>query len=148
MRKRPCRFCRRWFASNRRVGERQRACSSIECQKKRRAATQALWRRKNPDYFIRWRIERRQKQGRRDPLQVSRPLKELPWDVAQEEFDERGADFLAHLGRVLVVHVQDEIKAQVIDFVGLSGGLPLRAAKDAIGAQVSDFMGVTGRLPP
>ena len=48
--KRPRRECRRWFAPDARVGDRQRTCSRDECQAARREATQASWRARHPEY--------------------------------------------------------------------------------------------------
>ena len=121
--KRPCRICRRWFVPDWRVGRRQRACSAPTCQIARRVRTQASWRRRNPDYFIAHRIQRRrlhadESQATVLPLVLPPPLSQLPWDLAQEEFGVAGTDFLGHLGRVLLVAAQDQKAAQVIDLTG------------------------------
>ena len=124
--KRPCCICRRWFVPDGRVGRRQRACSAPTCQTARRARTQASWRRCNPDYFIAHRMQRRrleaeEAKGAVLPLVLPPPLSQLPWDVAQEAFGLTGTDFLSHLGRVLLVAVQDQKAGQVIDSIGESG---------------------------
>src|SRR5713226_5552738 len=101
--KRPCQICRRWFVPDRRVGRRQRACSAPTCQIARRARTQASWRRRNPDYFIADRIQRRHLTAEErsvPPLLFPPPLSQLPWDLAQDTFGVVGTDFLGHLGRV------------------------------------------------
>jgi len=127
--KRPCRICRRWFVPDRRVGRRQRACSAPTCQIARRARTQASWRRRNPDYFIAHRIQRRrlnadESQAAVLPLVLPPPLSQLPWDLAQEEFGVAGTDFLGHLGRVLLGAAQDQKAGQVIDPTGETSRLP------------------------
>lgn len=127
--KRPCCICRRWFVPNRRVGRRQRACSAPTCQMARRAQTQASWRRRNPDYFIAHRMQRRrleaeEAEGAVLPLVLPPPLSQLPWDVAQEAFGVTGTDFLSHLGRVLLVAAQDQKAGQVSDSTGETGRLP------------------------
>jgi hypothetical protein len=124
--KRPCCICRRWFVPDGRVGCRQRACSAPTCQTARRARTQASWRRRNPNYFIAHRMQRRrleaeEAKGAVLPLVLPPPLSQLPWDVAQEAFGLTGTDFLSHLGRVLLVAVQDQKAGQVIDSIGESG---------------------------
>jgi hypothetical protein len=91
-----------------RVGHRQRACSAPTCQTARRARTQASWRRRNPNCFIAHRMQRRrleaeEAKGAVLPLVLPPPLSQLPWDVALEAFGLTGADFLSHLGRVLLV---------------------------------------------
>jgi len=127
--KRPCRICRRWFVPDRRVGRRQRACSTTACQIARRARTQASWRRRNPDYFIAHRMQRRRLEAEEAggavlPLVVPPPLSQLPWDVAQEAFGVAGTDFLGHLGRVLLMAAQDQKAGQMLDSTGESGRLP------------------------
>ncbi|HYN07159.1 MAG TPA: hypothetical protein VES67_07190 [Vicinamibacterales bacterium] len=127
--KRPCRICRHWFVPDRRIGRRQRACSAPACQVARRARTQASWRRRNPDYFIAHRIQRRRlKAGGAQaavlPLVLPPPLSQLPWDLAQEAFGVAGTDFLGHLGRVLLGAVQDQKAGQVIDPTGETSRLP------------------------
>ena len=83
----------------------------------RRAQTQASWRRRNPDYFTARRIQARRvsaEKGRGiEPLRLPAPLLQLPWDIAQDEFGAVGADFLGHLGRVLVRFGQDARVAQM-----------------------------------
>ena len=119
--KRPCRICRRWFVPDRRVGRRQRACSDPACQIARRAKTQASWRRRNPDYFIAHRVQRRRVTAEHAavlPLVLPPPLSHLPWDVAQDTFGLVGTDFLGHLGRVLLGAVQDQKTSQVLEPVG------------------------------
>ena len=127
--KRPCRICRRWFVPDRRVGRRQRACSGPACQIARRAKTQASWRRRNPDYFIAHRVQRRRVKAAHAsagvlPLVLPPPLSQLPWDLAQDTFGVVGTDFLGHLGRVLLRAVQDQKAGQVLETIGETGRLP------------------------
>jgi hypothetical protein len=127
--KRPCCICRHWFVPDRRVGRRQRACSAPTCQTARRARTQASWRRRNPDYFIAHRMQRRRLEAEETggavlPLVLPPPLSQLPWDVAQEAFGVAGTDFLGHLGRVLLMAAQDQKAGQMLDSTGESGRLP------------------------
>jgi len=49
--KRPCRLCRRWFRPDPRVGERQYACSTPECQLVRQLANEAARLEREPGYF-------------------------------------------------------------------------------------------------
>ena len=127
--KRPCRICRRWFVPDRRVGRRQRACSVPACQMARRAKTQASWRRRNPDYFIAHRVQRRRVKAEHVsavvlPLVLPPPLSHLPWDLAQDAFGVVGTDFLGHLGRVLLEAAQDQKAGQVIETLRETGRLP------------------------
>ena len=126
--KRPCGICRHWFVPDGRVGRRQRACSAPACQIARRARTQASWRRRNPDYFIAHRIQRRRLKAEDaqavPALVLPPPLSQLPWDLAQDTFGIVGTDFLGHLGRVLLGAVQDQKAGQVIESTGETARLP------------------------
>jgi hypothetical protein len=127
--KRPCRHCRRWFAPDARVGDRQRTCSREECQKARRAATQASWRARHPEYDQARRIqERAAAEAAGEVVTLSRaprPLDRLPWDFAQDQFKVEGAEFLLGFGRLLRQYTQDQIAAQVPATAGESRVLPV-----------------------
>src|ERR1017187_2517444 len=87
-RKRPCTICRRWFRPDARVGVRQRACTKPECQTARRLKTQASWRNRNQGYAIAWRLDRRATQAQQPPeaLRLPKPLNQLPWEFAKDQF--------------------------------------------------------------
>lgn len=124
-RKRPCCICRKWFQPDPRLGGRQKACSAADCQKRRRAKTQATWRRGNPGYFVARRIiERNDGEREAEPLRVPAPLSQLPWDLAQDEMGGKAADFVGVLGRLLLHHVQDLMRSYPRDFIAGSGRLP------------------------
>lgn len=125
-RKRPCTICRRWFRPDPRVGERQRACDRPECQTLRRRKTQASWRKRNPDYAIGWRLDRRNAQPEEpEALRLPPPLPRLPWEFAKDQFGPQGADFL-----------------------GVMSALILRSAKDQIRPYLSEDKALPSRLPP
>ena len=46
-----CLFCGKYFAPDHRIKERQKACPSPECKKKRKKTSQDAWVQKNPGYF-------------------------------------------------------------------------------------------------
>lgn len=120
-----CRFCKGLFRPDPRVSSQQRACRKPECQRKRRVATQADWRRRNPDYFVRRRLTRRAAVSRvvdeavedprklrpelhrPTPLRMPSVLWRVPWALAQDELGVVAADFLAVTARELVAVVQD-----------------------------------------
>lgn len=114
-RPRPCRFCRRWFRPDARVGERQRACSKPECQAERERVQQAAWRARNPEYGRARRLLELEAIEDVDPPAPPKPLDRLPWDLAQTEFGAQGAEFLGQLGKVLVVHAQMQSAVQAHD---------------------------------
>lgn len=113
--KKKCRFCGKRFRPDPRVGSRQRACSAVDCQKKRRKKTQANWRARNPDYRIGYQLKKRAAQVKAGaksaamvelirlpdppaPLPVPAALKSIPWEFAQSEIGVVGTDLLAVLG--------------------------------------------------
>src|SRR5260370_27558039 len=107
--KRPCRICRRWFRPDPRIGARQRACRSPSCQKARHQRAQAKWCAQNPDYFIARRIQARSLSKQPpEPLRLGPPLSRLPWDIAQDEFVVKGADFIGVMCTLLLGAAQDE----------------------------------------
>src|SRR5437868_7222880 len=121
-RKKPCTICRRWYRPDPRIGERSRACRKRECQAGRRKKTQAAWRARNPDYYIGRRIQDRGAQERTpEPLRLPAPLSRLPWDVAQDEFGVKGADFIGVMGTLLLRAAQDQMKADVVDSATVGG---------------------------
>jgi len=132
-RKKPCSICRRWFRPDPRIGPRQRACRDADCQGARRVQTQKSWRDRNADYFIARRIQERGKQDQPpEPLRLPAPLSRLPWDIAQDEFGVKGADFIGAFGTVLLRAAQDQFKAYSTDSTEVADTLPLDAVQDQI----------------
>jgi hypothetical protein len=131
IRKRPCCICRHWFRPDPRVGLRQRACRQAECQAARRRQTQAAWRARNPDYFVARRIQDR---GARpqppEPLRLPAPLVQLPWDIAQDEFVVKGADFIGVMGTLLLRTAQDQFKAYEVEATAVRDTLPPPGEQD------------------
>jgi hypothetical protein len=125
VRKKPCRICRRWFQPDARVGERQRACDRPECQTARRQKTQADWRKRNPDYPIAWRLDRRAAQiPPPEPLRFRAPLTQLPWEFAKDQFGAQGADFIGVTSALILRAVKDEMRRYLVDGARLPSRLP------------------------
>lgn len=51
MKRKRCRYCKKLFLPDPRVGDRQVTCDDPQCKKAHKAKNNARWRRKNPDYF-------------------------------------------------------------------------------------------------
>src|SRR5215831_5237862 len=131
--KRPCCVCRRWFRADPRVGLRQRACGKPDCQAARRVQTQKSWRDRNRDYFIARRIQERSKRDQPpEPLRLPSPLNELPWDIAQDEFGIKGADFIGGFGTVLLRAAQDQFRAYAVESTEVVDTLRPNPAQDQI----------------
>jgi hypothetical protein len=137
LKKRPCRYCGKWFWPDQRVGPRQRACSDEECQRKRRAETQAEWRRRNPEYAVAYRMQKRAAQSEDDPCaqRHSPPLDRLPWDLAKDQFTARGCEFIEVLARVVLAKAKDEIQREVARITREIAGHPPPAEKDQTGTE-------------
>ena len=115
LRKKRCRFCRKLFRPDPRVGDRQYACGARGCQAERRVQNQASWRSRNPSYPVSYRLKKRSAQAaevaseragsRAVACRIEPPsnrpwpvaLKTFPWDLAEETFGWLGADLLALL---------------------------------------------------
>jgi hypothetical protein len=71
-------------------------------------------------------------------MRLPAPLSDLPWDMAQEEFGIKGADFVGVMGGLMLRSLKDQIKRQPVDLSGDPGTLPHIAAKDEIKTQHID----------
>ena len=133
--KKPCRFCGKWFWPDPRVGSRQRVCSAEECRRERRAATQAAWRRKNPDYAIAYRMQKRAALPERERPERRHwpPLDRLPWDLAKDQFKAQGCEFIEELGRVLLAGAKDQRRSQVAGIAKEIAAHPPPDGKDKTG---------------
>ena len=137
--KKPCCICRRWFCPNVRVGKRQRTCGRPECQQALKKKRLKKWRARNPDYFIAWRIQERSKTERTpEPLRLPPLLSNLPWDIAQDEFGVKGADFIGVMSSVVLRAAKTQILREVIDFTRDPGRLAPSAAKTQFRGQIID----------
>ncbi len=137
--KRPCRICRKWFRPDVRVGRRQRTCGRRECQRALRKKYLIAWRTRNPDYFVAWRIQARSKSERApEPLRLPYPPSDLPWDIAQDEFGVKGADFIGAMGAVVVRAAKSQFQGEVVDSARDPGRLPLPPAKNQFKDQLVD----------
>ena len=153
MSKKPCSVCRKWFTPDPRVGARQKVCSRPECQEKRRARSQASWRSRNPDYFRARYLRRRSNQAqaadeaqgkplgpgeaalrRPPPIRVSGPLRQIPWDVVQDEIGFQTTDVIAVVAKLIVRVVQDQRRLQVTEDKGEPATLREPASQDQIRA--------------
>ncbi len=137
--KKPCCICHRWFRPNVRVGSRQRTCGRPECQQALRQKSMSAWRKRNPDYFIGWRIQARCKSEHvAKTKRLPHPLSNLPWDIAREEFGPKGADFIDAMGKVVLQSAKNQLKGHFVDSNRDGATLPLVPAKNQFKGQVID----------
>jgi hypothetical protein len=150
--KRPCTICRRWFQPEPQVVDRQRACNNPGCQTARRKKTQASWRSRNPEYAAIRRLDQRASQTKppAEPLRLPKPLDQLPWDAAKDEFSPYGIDFIGVALALILRAAKDEIRSYLIDPTGLSGTLPLPPEKTRSGGVHTQprATGVSPTRPP
>jgi hypothetical protein len=137
--RKPCAICHHWFTPNVHVGTRQRVCSAPACQEERQQRNRVSWRGRHRDDAVKRRMVARRRRAAKgeavDPLPMPAPLADLPWDMAQEEFRVQGADFLAHLGRVLLRATKEESRVQAVESMKQSGGVPPGAAGEECAVQ-------------
>ena len=132
-RKRPCRICRRWFRVDPRVGERQRTCGAVACQRAWHRRTCRDWRRRHPDYDRDDRLRRRLQAHERAEARRADPLAQMDWGVAREAMGLQAAVVVEETGRVLVRWAREEMAAQGLGIVGEMGRLPRHGGRDAMG---------------
>jgi len=130
--KRPCRICRKWFAPNPRLSERQKTCGATECQQRWHARKCAEWNRKNRSYFKEIYISRRLEsfvgnspcptpspapascnRGSSPPRRAS-PL-HLPQEVVQEVMGVQQLVIIEYIVRLLSRSVQEVIRSQRVE---------------------------------
>jgi hypothetical protein len=112
-RKRPCRICRRWFSPDPRAGDRQRACSSPDCQRERHRRACSTWRRHHPDYDREDRLRRRLQVP--EKATAAAPLRGVDWSAARDAVGLQVAVVIEETGQVLQHWARDAVSAQVTD---------------------------------
>jgi hypothetical protein len=134
------------FDQIQRVGLRQRACGQPDCQAVRRVQTQKSWRDRNRDYFIARRIQVRGSQDRPpEPLRLPPPLNRLLWNIAQDEFGVKGADFIGVSAEPYLGLRKTQFRAYPIESTGLADTLHPNPVQDQIRpVRESVRVGMTG----
>ena len=119
MKRKRCRYCKRLFLPDPRVGERQKSCGDPLCQKAHKVENNARWRGRNPDYF------------RNDYPRVKEWLDQHPGylkDYRQSHPEyvkkNREARRLRYRRKKLCVDIQAEIKRQSIEITDKLWHLP------------------------
>ena len=115
-RKRPCRICRRWFRPHPRAGDRQRICSSPDCQRERHRRACATWRRQHPDYDREDRLRRRLQVP--EKATAAAPLRGIDWSAARDAVGLQVAVVIEETGQVLQHWARDAVSAQGTDRQG------------------------------
>ncbi len=143
-RKRPCRFCRRWFRPDPRLGTRQYACSSPECQRHRQDANQTSWISREPNYFT-GRAEKHR------AYRLAHPDQKRLWRQAHPEVRER--ERLAQKrrresARIRSVVAQEAMRLRLIDEKGPQSSRSPVVEQESITAQALILIGLASQLSP
>jgi hypothetical protein len=119
--KKRCHYCGKLFVADRRVGDRQKACSP-QCQKQRKKDNNRTfsrdnpeywrgrydvikeWRRKNPGYQREWRLKKKQERIRMKPGELQAELFSKALDSVEKNV-------------ILLREIQAEILVQILDAV-------------------------------
>lgn len=143
-RKRPCRFCRRWFRPDRRSGVRQRACSASACQARRKAANQRAWRERHPGY------DRRRIPKGLDPRLIHRQWKRA-WRLAHPEARERD-NLLRRQRRRRALDrravQRDAIALDLLPQEGATDRVPRAVHQNSITTERLVLLGLASQVPP
>ncbi|NOQ47081.1 MAG: hypothetical protein GQ559_10500 [Desulfobulbaceae bacterium] len=124
IKKRPCRICRKWFAPNPRVGDRQKTCGTKECKDKWHAKKCSQWNRQNRAYFQAIHLSKKlqasqnQKASPENPppqMPKSGKSSKLPQEVIQEVIGKQQFVITEYMARVLLRAVQGAIRVQHSD---------------------------------
>ncbi len=119
--KRPCRICRRWFAPNPKLKDRQMTCGDPACKREWHKKACRQWNRENRDYF---RANYLQKMfaarsgttPRPHTMQSPGGLSKtgLPLEFAQEAIGLQHLIIIEYLAQLLVRRFQEALRSQLV----------------------------------
>lgn len=145
MRKRPCRICRQWFMPHPRAGDRQRVCSSPDCQKERHRRADHSWHRRNPSYDKKRRLREAVKNTSEESDPES-PLDELDWDVVERAIGPKPRVIAEEISRLLIRHAQDAVTSKTMEISREPHQQLNRCSQDAVAQKNSDEPVVASRV--
>lgn len=144
LRKRPCRFCRRWFLPNARLGDRQYACSEPSCQARRQGANESSWLAGHPSYLAgraqKRRLTRSAESKAKRAWRAARP------EVRERERLARSQSRTEEATRRAVR--QKAIVLELVDEQGVTQGLPSAVRPKSIVPQLHVLLGLASALHP
>lgn len=135
IKKRPCRICRKWFAPNPRVGNRQKTCGAKECQDKWHAKKCSQWNRQNRACFQATNLSKKLQAVQNQETAIGKPpprlpksgiSPKLPQEVIQEVIGVQQFVIAEYLSQVLLRSVQEVIRVQHADILEEVKRLPPR----------------------
>ena len=143
-RKRPCRYCRRWFLIDPRLGDRHRTCPAPACQARRQAANEEAWLDRHPGYF-------RGRRAKHATWRSEHPDAKRLWRAAHPEAREREVLGRARRRREAPSRRAVEQEARALQLVGSQGvgdGLSPAVEQKSMTPQVVVLLGLASGLPP
>jgi len=136
--RRPCRFCKRWFRPHPRLGPRQYACSTDECQSQRQAENEGARIERDPGY---WRGRKvKHHEYRKAHPEVNRRWREAHPEAVARDREARRDRHHQEVERCAAEH--KAIALQLTPAKPVEGGVTRAAEHKAIVAQARMIMGL------
>ncbi len=118
--RRPCRICRRWFAPNPRLKDRQKTCGAAQCKREWHRKKCSEWNKKNTDYFRTNYLQN--KLNAASPSETTSkilPVKGrfksgLPLPFVQEVIDIQHLIIIEYLAQLLFRRFQEVLRGQAV----------------------------------
>ncbi len=133
LRKRPCRYCRRWFMPHPRAGDRQRYCNASDCQRERHRRACKLWHDSNPGYDREERFRQKEETVVSDRASSVDVLRRLPLDTARDAVSMEASVIIEESSKVLRNWARDAVEQQHVDKTLETSRLVDLGARDADG---------------
>jgi hypothetical protein len=127
--KRPCRICRKWFAPNPKLKERQMTCGDPACKKEWHKKTCRKWNRNNRDYFRANYLQEKltaasNTASKSQPKRAGLSRSGLPLEFVQEVMGVQHWIIVEYLAQLLVRRFQEALRRQAIVNEGQTAQLP------------------------
>ena len=117
--KRPCRICRRWFAPNPKLKDRQMTCGAPACKREWHKKACRQWNKDNRDYFRANYLQKKldaasdaASKSRRPPAGLSRSG--LPLQFVQEAIGVQHWIIIEYLAQLLIRRFQEALRSQAV----------------------------------
>lgn len=147
-RKRPCSICRKWFLPDHRIGSRQYACSSLECQRERHRRNCTAWRMDNPDCSVGAERLRKRVVPEEKNSKTGDPMRQVAWDVVRDATSMEHAVITEEIGKVLTSWMRDERDMQLVEIQGRIGKVLGLSPRDERDMQLVEIKGRIGKVLP
>jgi hypothetical protein len=131
--KRPCAYCKRWFAPNPRAGKRQKACEDPDCKRERHRRACARWRSRNPDHDAAERLRKKLDAARQQapPPAPNVPLPKVWWKTARDAVGAKVEVVIQEVAKVLDRRARDAVTAKMGEGRATSPKVLPEVARDA-----------------